>query len=124
MFLLCDASNPATGGMVLKLVQWNRIPCIKRQLCAQAMCLEEMMNVDVHRGALFYGKIRRRHDVVFNEALREETEETARRVHELIASGDTPRASYEKKCKQCSLSSVCLPKSLYESIVSTAIFGL
>jgi len=86
--------------------------CDEVQLCAQAMCLEEMMNVDVPRGALFYGKIRRRHDVVFNEALREETEGTAKRVHELIASGVTPRASYEKKCKQCSLLSVCLPKSL------------
>jgi len=86
--------------------------CDAVQLCAQAMCLEEMMNVGVPRGALFYGKIRRRHDVVFNEALREETEGTAKRVHELIASGVTPRASYEKKCKQCSLLSVCLPKSL------------
>jgi CRISPR-associated exonuclease Cas4 len=86
--------------------------CDEVQLCAQAMCLEEMMDLEVPRGALFYGKIRRRHVVVFNEALREETEETAKRVHALIASGVTPRASYEKKCKQCSLLSVCLPKSL------------
>ena len=86
--------------------------CDEVQLCAQAMCLEEMMDVEVSRGALFYGKIRRRHDVVFDEALRQATEETAKRVHELIASGITPRASYEKKCKQCSLLSVCLPKSL------------
>jgi CRISPR-associated exonuclease Cas4 len=86
--------------------------CDEVQLCAQAMCLEEMMGLDVPEGALFYGKIRRRHEVVFDTNLRRETEDTAQRVHELIASGITPRATYEKKCKQCSLLSVCLPKSL------------
>jgi CRISPR-associated exonuclease Cas4 len=110
--------NPLTDGRWLPFpVEYKRGKpkldrCDEVQLCAQAMCLEEMMDVEVPRGALFYGKIRRRHDVVFNEALRQETEKTAKRVHDLIASGITPRASYEKKCKQCSLLSICLPKSL------------
>jgi CRISPR-associated exonuclease Cas4 len=86
--------------------------CDEVQLCAQAICLEEMMGVEVPQGALFYGKIRRRHDVAFSSALREETEETAKRVHVLMASGKTPSPSYQKKCKQCSLLNVCLPKSL------------
>jgi CRISPR-associated exonuclease Cas4 len=86
--------------------------CDEVQICAQAICLEEMMDVDVPQGALFYGKTRHRHDVLFTETLRRETEEMARQVHELVASGKTPIPVYEKRCKQCSLMEVCLPKSL------------
>jgi len=82
----------------------------KVQLCAQAICLEEMLNVEISEGALFYGQTQRREDVVFDNALRMETEETARRVHELIASGVTPKAEYSAKCKKCSLLELCLPK--------------
>lgn len=86
--------------------------CDEVQLCAQAICLEEMMEVEVLEGALFYGKTRHRHDVVFNPDLRRETEETAKRVRELLASGKTPKPVYEKKCKQCSLAEICLPNPL------------
>jgi CRISPR-associated exonuclease Cas4 len=86
--------------------------CDEVQLCAQAICLEEMMGLKVPQGAVFYGKIRRRHDVVFDRPLREETENTAMRVHALMSSGKTPRPIYEKKCKQCSLVDICLPESL------------
>ena len=82
----------------------------KVQLCAQAICLEEMLNVEISDGALFYGQTRRREDVVFDNTLRMETEETARKVHELIASGVTPKAEYSVKCKKCSLLELCLPK--------------
>lgn len=84
--------------------------CDKVQICAQAICLEEMLDVEMSEGALFYGQTRRREDVVFNEKLRRETEEVARKVHELIESGVTPKAEYSKKCKQCSLLNLCLPK--------------
>ncbi|RJQ14280.1 MAG: CRISPR-associated protein Cas4 [Nitrospiraceae bacterium] len=84
--------------------------CDKVQLCAQAICLEEMLNVEIPEGALFYGQTRRREDVVFNTALRMETEDTARKVHELITSGVTPKAEYSAKCKKCSLLELCLPK--------------
>ena len=80
------------------------------QLCAQALCLEEMLGVAVPEGALYYGKPRRRLVVVFDEALREKTREAARRLHELINSGHTPQARYEKKCESCSMLSVCMPK--------------
>lgn len=80
------------------------------QLCAQAICLEEMLGSAVPSGALFYGQIRRRYDVVFSLSLREETEAAAKKLHRLIASGVTPPAQYSPKCNQCSLSTLCLPK--------------
>lgn len=84
--------------------------CDKVQLCAQAICLEEMLNVEIPEGALFYGQTHHRHDVIFDKTLRLETEEAAKKVHELIESGITPKAEYSKKCKKCSLLEVCLPK--------------
>jgi len=86
--------------------------CDKVQLCAQALCLEEMLNIEVPCGALFYGKKRRRTDVTFNSALRQQTEDTAMRLHELIASGRTPKPVYMKKCDSCSLMKICLPKTI------------
>ncbi|MBM4055463.1 MAG: CRISPR-associated protein Cas4 [Planctomycetes bacterium] len=84
--------------------------CDKVQLCAQAMCLEEMLNCAINEGALFYGTTRHRQGVIFDTALRTETEETARNVHELIRSGITPKPEYSKKCKSCSLVELCMPK--------------
>ena len=86
--------------------------CDKVQLCAQAICLEEMLSVTIPAGALFYGQTRHRLDVVFDEVLRRETEETARRAHALIASGRTPPPVYEKRCESCSLMADCLPKTI------------
>lgn len=69
------------------------------------------MKVEIPEGALFYGQTRRREDVVFDRALRMETEEAANKVHELIESGITPKAEYSKKCERCSLLQLCLPKA-------------
>ncbi|HQU32401.1 MAG: CRISPR-associated protein Cas4 [Planctomycetia bacterium] len=80
------------------------------QLCAQAICLEEMLGGNISTGAIFYGKTMRRMDVAFDDALRQRTEDAARKVHELIDSGITPKAEYSKKCKQCSLLNLCMPK--------------
>ena len=83
------------------------------QLSAQALCLEEMLGVDVPSGALFYGRTRHRLDVVFDEALRKDTEKAAGQLHELIGSGITPKPVYSaKKCKRCSLMDRCLPQVL------------
>lgn len=84
--------------------------CDKVQLCAQALCLEEMMNIEVPEGALFYGQTRHRMDVKFDSALRKETEVASVRLRELIESGITPKAEYSKKCDKCSLVELCLPK--------------
>ena len=82
------------------------------QLCAQAICLEEMLEIDVPAGALFYGRTRRRQDVVFDNDLRRETEATAKRFHELVSSGITPRPDYSPKCDSCSMYDLCLPKTV------------
>ncbi len=81
------------------------------QLCAQAICLEEMLSTRIEEGAMFYGQPRRRQRVVFTPELRAETENTARAVHELILSGNTPLPDYDrKKCAACSLLDICMPK--------------
>lgn len=82
------------------------------QLCAQALCLEEMLNVEVPAGALFYGKTHRRLEVEFDSNLRNETESAAGRLHQLVRSGETPPARYDKKCESCSLIDLCLPTAL------------
>jgi len=86
--------------------------CDMIQLCAQAMCLEEMLTISVPSGAIFYGRTRRRFDVSFDNALRNETEETAKRAHDLVNSGITPPPVYEKRCESCSLIGECLPKQI------------
>jgi len=86
--------------------------CDMIQLCAQAMCLEEMLSISIPKGAIFYGRTRRRLDVTFDDALRKETEEAAEHAHKLIASGKTPPPVYEKRCKSCSLIEECIPKTI------------
>jgi len=81
------------------------------QPCAQAVCLEEMLEIKIPEGALFYGKNRRRHPVTFSEELRILTEETAQKIHELFRTGKTPKEKYSKKCDSCSLIEKCLPKN-------------
>lgn len=84
--------------------------CDRVQLCAQAICLEEMLQVDIDQGALFYGKIRRRQNVAFDSKLRQETENLASGLHQLIRYEQTPKAAYSKKCDSCSFFNQCLPK--------------
>ena len=83
--------------------------CDRIQLCAQALCLEEMTGLQVGFGALFYGKTRRRLDVSFEEALRKETTETAFRLHDLIRERITPPPEFSPKCRSCSFVDLCLP---------------
>ncbi len=86
--------------------------CDEVQLCAQAICLEEMLGVEIADGALFYGSNRRRHAVQFTAALRDLTGKTAARLHALIAAGVTPPPVYEKaKCGCCSLLDMCQPRA-------------
>lgn len=80
------------------------------QLCAQAMCLEEMLQVYVQDGYLYYGENRRRSHVDFTDSLREEVRNAAREMHELFQRGYTPNVKPTKKCKACSLENLCLPK--------------
>jgi CRISPR-associated exonuclease Cas4 len=90
-----------------KKAAWDKV-----QLCAQALCLEEMLAVDVPEGALFYGKTRRRLNVIFDADLRSKTEETAEHLHELVRSGHTPLPVYRSACDHCSFVESCLPNTL------------
>ena len=83
------------------------------QLCAQALCLEEMLGVPVPAGALFYGQTRRRQEVAFDATLRALTARVAAEVRELVAAGRTPPPRYEPaRCDACSLLGLCRPKAL------------
>lgn len=86
----------------------------KIQLCAQALCLEEMLNTTITQGAFFYGKIRRRDRVEIDKTLRARTEETIAAVHELVDKQRIPTAQYSDKCKHCSLEEICMPKAMNE----------
>ncbi len=83
--------------------------CDDVQLCAQALCLEEMLNIDIAKGALFYGQKKRRKEIVFDHELRQLTKDICHAVHTLLEKGKTPPAVYSAKCDQCSLLSICLP---------------
>ncbi len=81
----------------------------KLQLCAQAMCLEEMLCCDVPEGALFYGETRRRLNVAFGPELRRAVSSSAEEMHQLFLRGHTPRVKPTKACNACSLKELCLP---------------
>lgn len=80
------------------------------QLCAQAMCLEDMLCCDIPQGAVYYGQIRRRERVEFTPDLRARVKELLKEMHELYDRGHTPKARQTKACNACSLREICLPK--------------
>lgn len=80
------------------------------QLCAQAMCLEEMLLCTIPEGSLFYGATRRRETVLLDAALRSEVESKLALMHKYYASGHTPKARQTKACNACSLKDICLPR--------------
>ncbi len=81
------------------------------QLCAQALCLEEMTGQTIPEGALFYGETKRRVIVPFDTELRELTELTITRLRTVFASQETPHAVYiANRCRACSLIELCHPK--------------
>jgi len=83
------------------------------QLCAQALCLEAMLEQSIADGALFYGETRRRTEVAFDAALRQLTRETIDATRSMITSGTTPTAQYRPKlCDACSLIDLCQPRLL------------
>ncbi len=87
------------------------------QLCAQAMCLEEMLCCDIPEGALYYGEIRRREKVLFSEELRREVKNAAEEMRQLYQRGYTPKVRPSKSCNACSLKELCLPKLMKKKSV-------
>jgi CRISPR-associated exonuclease Cas4 len=80
------------------------------QLCAQALCLEEMFARPVERGAIFHAASKRRREVEFTAELRRFTETALAQLHRLFESGAVPAAVYKPACTECSLFQVCLPR--------------
>lgn len=79
------------------------------QLCAQAMCLEEMLLCRIDEGSLFYGEPRRRTRVTFSPELRAQAEQMIGEMHQMDERGHTPRVKRHKGCSACSLKEICLP---------------
>lgn len=79
------------------------------QLCAQAMCLEEMLGRPVPKGAIFHGASKRRRIVVFSPELRVLTEDTVLRLRRLLSARSTPAPVPGPKCRSCSLADLCQP---------------
>lgn len=80
------------------------------QLCAQALCLEEMFGRDIPRGAIFHAKSKRRREVEFTENLRRLTEQAIAAMHRLIEEDAVPQAVHKPQCSECSLFDHCLPE--------------
>ncbi|MCD8153658.1 MAG: CRISPR-associated protein Cas4 [Clostridiales bacterium] len=80
------------------------------QLCAQAMCLEEMFVTEIPEGALYYGKTKHRQKVLMTEELRKKVKKSTEEMHQLMEKGYTPKAKMGKACKSCSLVEICQPK--------------
>ncbi len=88
-----------------KIENWDKI-----QLCAQALCLEEMRDITINTGALWYWQVRKREQVELNDTLRAETLAVINGAHKLILSGKTPiPTSNKKRCRACSLMDLCEP---------------
>jgi CRISPR-associated exonuclease Cas4 len=87
-----------------------------KQLCAQAICLEEMLSTEVPEGAVYDGSAKRRQPVAFGPELRQSTEALALEMHRLFDSKATPAPVLKKACKSCSLNERCFPEKLFLSV--------
>lgn len=82
----------------------------RMQMCAQALCLEEMLVCSIPEGSLYYGTTHRRENVPLDAFLRNMTENAIREMHNLYSQGKTPKAHMNSGCNACSLKDICLPK--------------
>lgn len=88
-----------------KVQDWDRI-----QVCAQALCIEEMRDVRINEAAIWYWQVRKREAIIIDEALRASTIAVIEGAHALLASGKTPPPTKEvKRCRACSLCDLCEP---------------
>ena len=82
------------------------------QLCAQVICLEEMLNLRLPSGALFFAKSKHRFEVICDEKLRSLAEETVEKVRHLLRNAHTPPPEYGRKCRGCSMVDICMPRAV------------
>jgi CRISPR-associated exonuclease Cas4 len=86
------------------------------QVCAQVICLEEMLSVDIPTGYLYYGRTRRRVEVEMTSDLRSLVKQMADEMHTFYRRGHTPRVKPSKACRSCSLADICLPDLQKKSV--------
>lgn len=87
----------------------KRDPCDEAQLCAQAICLEEMLAITIPFGFLYYGETHRRVEIEFTQNLRQLVFDMSEEMHTYFSRGYTPRVKISKACRSCSLADICLP---------------
>jgi CRISPR-associated exonuclease Cas4 len=114
---ICDIVEISTGGEVTPVEYKRGKPKSHRadevQLCAQALCLEEMLETTVSEGLIFYGKTRRRKQFPIDDELRELTVKIIQDTAKIFLTGETPNAQYcEHKCPHCSLIDLCMPHAM------------
>jgi CRISPR-associated exonuclease Cas4 len=97
----------------------KRDPMDEAQLCAQAMCLEEMLSLNIPRGYLYYGETRHREEIEFTPDLRTLVQEMSAEMHNYFSRGYTPRVKTSKACRSCSLADICLPV-LQENVIAAS----
>lgn len=83
--------------------------CDRVQLCAQSLCLEEMLNITIASALLFYGEKRRRYEVEIDRELREKTFDAIKKFHLLIRQTKLPPPVNDRRCTRCSLREQCMP---------------
>ena len=89
------------------------------QLCAQALCLEEMLSTSIPRGYLYYGETRHRAEVEFTDELRTLVQDMSAEMHNHFRRGYTPKVKTHKGCRSCSLADICLP-ILQEKVIAAS----
>jgi len=83
--------------------------CDEGQVCAQAICIEEMLSTKINRAVIYYGKTHHRISVELTTELRLKVEQAATEMHEYYQRGYTPTVRLKKACKSCSLADICIP---------------
>lgn len=97
----------------------KREPSDEAQLCAQAMCLEEMLAVSIPTGYLYYGQTRHRVAVELTDELRDLVRSISEEMHAYFRRGYTPRVKTSKACRSCSLADICLPVLQEKSLAAS-----
>lgn len=97
----------------------KREPVDEAQLCAQALCLEEMLSTNISKGYLYYGETRHREEIEFTPQLRTLVQDMSAEMHNYFSRGYTPKVRTHKGCRSCSLADICLP-ALNEKVITAS----
>lgn len=102
-----------------KVEDWDRV-----QVCAQILCLEEMRDICIEEGALWYWQVRKRERVVIDDALRIHTETIIAEAQRVLTNGVTPKPVFDVRCRACSLIDLCEPGALQKDRSAAYVNGI